>query len=111
MVGSSRMAISACLTSSFGQAEALAHAVREGCDAAIGDIGQADALQRPVDALVRLVGYEAREPRRVGEIFVRRQVIVEADLVRQIANPPLDRQRLAERVEAENAHRAAQWAR
>ena len=50
---------------------------------------------------------EADQPRGVAQIVGGRQVVVEADRVGQIADPALDRERLARRIVAEHADAAA----
>src|SRR5262249_45826938 len=59
------------------------------------------------DPRLALFPVEADEPRRVAQILGSRELIVEADHVRQVADAALDRQRLARRIEPEHAHLAA----
>ena len=90
----------------FGQAEPLPHAAREGADALVGDFGKADPLERVGDALLALGEAKADQPRGVAQIIGGGEIVVEADRVGQIADAPLDRKRLARRIEAEHAHLA-----
>jgi hypothetical protein len=51
-------------------------------------------------AFVDLVPRQPGKPRGIGQVVPRRQIVVEADLVGQIADPSLDLERLAQRVKA-----------
>ena len=90
----------------FGKPEPLPHAAREGADALVGNIGKTDPLERVGDALLALGEAKADQPRGVAQIVGGGEIVVEADGVGQIADPPLDRERLARRIEAEHAHLA-----
>ena len=79
----------------LGEPEALAHAAREGGDAVIRDFGELDPPQRRRHPVLALGLAHAHQPRGVAKVLGRRHVIVEADGVRQISDPPLDRERLA----------------
>src|SRR5581483_9096623 len=43
------------------------------------------------------------QPRRVAQIVGRREVVVKADRIREITDPPLDRKRLPRRIKSEHA--------
>src|SRR5690606_7221921 len=90
----------------FGQPEPLAHAAREGRHALIGNAVKADPGECPCDPLAGLAGRQARKARGEGQVLARRQRIVEPYGVGQVAYCLLDRQRLAQRVLAHQAHRA-----
>ena len=87
----------------LGEAEPLAHAARERRHPLVGDVGQPDMRERGGDPLLALGRRQADQPRRVAQIVGGGEVVVEADLVRQIADPALDRERLAHRIVAEHA--------
>ena len=84
----------------FGEPQPLTHAAREGRDPVAADIGQPDPDQRFGKPLVDLTPRQAGETAGIGEVVARRQPIVKADRIGQIADPPLDFERLAQRVEA-----------
>ena len=85
----------------LGEPEPLAHALREGAD-------PRRARHRPSptrsSASANRSSISRRdkpgEPPGVGEVVARRQPVVKADLVGQIADPALHFERLAQRVEA-----------
>src|SRR4051812_28874185 len=54
------------------------------------------------DLLFALLPLEPHQPRGVAQIVGGREVVIEADLVRQVADPPFDRERLAHRIKAEH---------
>ena len=88
----------------FGKAEPLAHAAREGLDPLVGDVRQSD--MRRASALIfssRSAAVEPDQARGVAQIVGRGEIVVEADLVGQIADAALHLQRLAHRVVAEHA--------
>ena len=58
------------------------------------------------DLLLALRALEPDQPRGVAQIVGGGEVVVEADLVRQIADAALDRERLAHRIVAEHARLA-----
>src|SRR5262249_37949661 len=64
--------------------------------------GELDARERRGDFLLALRLAHAHEPRGVAEIFCCGEIIVEADRIRQIADPPFDRERLALRIVPEH---------
>ena len=105
-VGSSRIAIDDVLHQDFGKAEPLAHAAREGADALVADVGEADAVERRGDPLVARRRLDADQRRGVAQIVERRHVVVEADGVGQIADHALDLERLARRIVAQHADAA-----
>ena len=60
--------------------------------------------------MMRAVGLAPRDgeqARGVEQVLARRQVVVEADGVGQVADPALDLERLAHRIEAQHLDRAA----
>ena len=106
VVGSSRMT-SGVLDQHVGEAEPLAHAPGVGLDGAVAGLRQADPLQQLVDARLGLGVGDAVEPGRVAQVLAARHGPVEADVVGQVADVPLDLERVARRVEAEDLGRAA----
>src|SRR5262249_50934755 len=91
----------------FGEAEPLAHAARERADAVFGSLREANARERVGDPFFALAFSETDQTRRVAEVIDGGHLIVEADGVGHVADPTLDRKRLARGVEAEHAHVAA----
>ena len=87
----------------LGKPQPLAHAAGEGGDALLGHLRQPDMLERRRDALLALLGGQADQSRHVAHIVGRGEVVVEADLIGQIADPALDRERLAHRIESDHA--------
>ena len=67
------------------------------------NIGEADPLERVGDPLLAFGVPKADQPRGVAQIVGGGEIVVEADRVGQIADPALDRERLARRIEAEHA--------
>ncbi len=88
----------------LGEAEPLPHAAREGLDPLVGDIVQADVIERVRDLRLALVALEADQAAGVVHVLGRGQIVVEADRVGQIADPTLDLQRLAHRIVAQHPH-------
>src|SRR4029079_19225966 len=84
-------------------AEPLEHASRIGVGPVVRPGGEYDGLDRLVDRLVRLVARDPVEAGGVAEVLPPRQVAVEADAVGQVADPPLDLERLASRSERDHA--------
>ena len=64
---------------------------------------KSDMRERCLDLLFALLGFEPDQPRGVAKIVGSAEVVVEADRVGQIADAPLDRERLAHRIVAEHA--------
>ena len=87
----------------FGKPEPLAHAAREGRDALVRHVGEPDMRERSLDLLLALRAIEPHQPRGVAQILGGGEIVVEADLVGQIADPALDRERLAHGIMAEHA--------
>src|SRR5262249_53760590 len=58
-------------------------------------------IERRGDLLFTLVPLQPHQPRGVAQIMGGREVVKKADLIRQVADPPLDRERLALRIIAE----------
>ena len=73
----------------------------------IGDVGELHALKRAHDPALALGRRKSHQPRRVGEVLGRGQVIVEPDRVREVTDAPLDGERLAHRIVPQYAHLAA----
>ena len=76
-------------------------------DALVGDVGEADAIERAHDALLALRRIEPDQSRGVAKIVGRRHVVVEADRVWQIADVAFDFKRLADRIAAQHTNRTA----
>ena len=67
-------------------------------DPLLRDVGKADAIERLGDALLALGRRKGHQPPGVMQIVGGGEIVVEADLIRQVADAPLDRQRLAHRI-------------
>ena len=72
-------------------------------DALVRHIGEPDMVERRPDPLLALAALDAHQPRGVAQVLGGGEIVVEADLVGQIADPALDRERLAHRIVAEHA--------
>ncbi len=83
----------------LGEPEALAHAARESRHPVPPDIGQSDPRQRFGKPLVDLAPRQSGEPPGIGEVVAGREPVVEADRIGEIADPALDLERVAQRVE------------
>src|SRR5437763_15656847 len=59
-------------------------------------------IERRGDLLFTLVPLKPHQPRGVAQIIGGREVVIKADLIRQVADPPLDRERLPLRIIAEH---------
>src|SRR5262249_9306819 len=77
--------------------QALAHAARVRADAVVGDLLELDPLKRLGDPLLALDGRHADETRGVAQIVGGAEMVVEADLIRQVTNAALHGERLARR--------------
>ena len=91
----------------LGDAQPLAHAAREGRHPLVEHVGQADALHRVGDALLGLAARDGQQARGVAQVLARRQMVVEAHRIGQVADAALDLERLAHRIEAQHVDRAA----
>src|SRR5262249_29697745 len=87
----------------FGEPEPLAHAAREGADPVVRHVGGSHVPERRFDFLLALGAFEPHQPRGVAQILRRGEVVVEADLVGQVADLALHRQRLAHGIVVEHA--------
>src|SRR5262249_15920491 len=90
----------------LGQPEPLAHPAREGADMVVGKFGEPGAVQRRGDPLFPFHRPEPDQPRGIAEIVRRSQIVIEADCIGQVTDPPLDRKWLPRRIESEYAHLA-----
>src|SRR5690606_13601505 len=88
------------------QAQPLPHAARIGADTLVGDVFEPHACKRIADPLGCLGAFQPHQPCGIGEVLAGAEVVVEADLVGQVSNAGLDRQRLAQRIEPVDAHAA-----
>src|SRR5579883_952844 len=93
----------------FGKAEPLPHAAREGADSFLRHVGQANAIESLRDAFFALEDTKSYQAGGVAQVIGCGKPIIEADRVRHIAHPPLHRERLARRIEAEHAHLARRY--
>ena len=93
----------------LGEAEALAHAAREGGDALVGDVGQPHPRQRGRNPAGTIRRRNAHQPRGIGEVLGGGEIVVEADLIRQVADAAFDRERLAHRITVEHADGAGRY--
>src|SRR6185295_7320797 len=94
------------LDEDFGEREPLPHAAREGGDAGVDDIAEADMRHRRLDRRLALDRIKPDQARGVAQVLGGREIVVEADLVRHVADPALDLERLARRIVAEHARGA-----
>ena len=74
--------------------------------ASVRGIGHAHAVQQPVDAVLGDLVVDAVEPRRVAQVLATGHAAVEADVVGQIADVPLDGDGVARRIEVQHARAA-----
>src|SRR5262249_35102252 len=91
----------------FRKPEPLTHAARKRVDTLVGIVLKPDVLERFRDLFLALLALEADQAPRITQVIRRGQVVVEADLVRQIAHPALDRERLSGGIVTKDARRAA----
>ena len=61
-----------------------------------------DMIEGLRDLRFALVSTEPHQPRGVAHIVGGREIVIEADLVRQVTDPPFDRERLPYRIKAEH---------
>src|SRR5437763_1895497 len=59
-------------------------------------------IERLRDLPFALLPLKSHQPRGVAQIVGGREVVIEADLVRQVADPPFDRERLPHRIKAQH---------
>src|SRR5262249_34341613 len=78
----------------LGQPQSLAHAARKGAYRMLGDVGEADVAQRLPDPGLALDRGKPDQPCGIAQVVGGGEVVVEADLVGQIADPALDRERV-----------------
>ena len=76
-------------------------------DLLVGRVGQPDALEQRVDAVLGHVRVHAVEPARVAQVLAAGHAAVEADGVGQVADVALDLERACARIDAQHARRAA----
>ncbi len=101
-VGSSRIAISASFIRISASPSRWRMPREKVPDPVVDDVGEPDMGERRLDLLLALGRFEADQPRGVAQIVGGREIVVEADLVGQIADPALHRQRLAHRIMPEH---------
>src|ERR1700704_2150918 len=87
----------------LGEPGALAHAAREGLSPLVDHVREPDMDERVVDPPLALGSIQSDEPRGVAHIVGRAEIVIEADLVGQIADPAFDRERLPHGIVAEHA--------
>src|SRR6516165_2098183 len=88
------------LHQNLGEPEPLAHTARKCPDPFPADIGKPDPGQRVAEPLINFAARQTGQPPGIGKVVMRRQTIVEADRIGQVADPTLDLERLAQRVES-----------
>ena len=88
------------LDQGIGDAEPLEHPSRIGLRRVVASGGQADLLKNLVDRGLRQLPLDSVQLGGVPEVLAPREIAVEPDTVRQVADPALDLERLAQRVEA-----------
>ena len=66
----------------LGKAEPLAHTARERAHTLVGNVSKLHALKCAQDPALALRCRETHQPRRVGEVLGRGQVIIKPDRVR-----------------------------
>src|SRR6185437_1033579 len=79
----------------FGKSQAALHAMRVGADAIVADLGEAHAPQTIAESILDLLARNAGKLRGVAEILPRREIVVETNRIRQVADMALDLERLA----------------
>src|SRR6187401_2987744 len=94
------------LDEGIGDAEPLEHAPRVGIGGMVGRVRQAHLLEELDDPRRRLRRVEAVQARRVVEVLAAGEPAVKSDAVRQVADPTLHLERVARRVEADDARLA-----
>ena len=90
-----------------GDAEALAHAAGVRLGLAVGGVLEADLVEQLVDPGLRDGPGDAVELGGVAQVLAAREAAVEPDVVGQVADLALDRERLAGRIQADDADDAA----
>src|SRR5229473_8439545 len=90
----------------LGKTEPLAHAARERRHRLVRHIGEPHACERVGDARPAHIAAMSHQPRRVGEVFDRRHMVVKTNRVRKIADPALDFQWPAYRIMTRDHHGA-----
>src|SRR5215472_14471750 len=83
----------------LGEAEALAHAAREGANSFAPNIRHPYPRQRCRNSFVDLSPRQTCQAPGIGEVVARRQPVIKADRIRKIADAALDLERIAQRVE------------
>ena len=91
------------LEQDVGQAEALAHAARVLHDGLVGGVLELDHVEQLGDARVGVGARDAVELGGEAEVLCAGQVAVEADGLREVADPPLDGERVTRGVVAADA--------
>ena len=89
----------------LGDAEALAHAAGIRLDRSVRGVGEMHAIKGMADTAFDARARQTRKPSREPQVVTPGHVVVEADLIGQVANPPLDLQRFAQGIEAEGCDR------
>ena len=84
----------------LGDADALPHAARVAAEAPVGGAVEVDELEQLAHAAVELDAREALQPPEVEEELARGQPVVDAEVLRQVAELAAQRQRVARRVPA-----------
>src|SRR6185437_3896127 len=82
----------------LGEAEPLAHAARERADLVVRHVAEADAGKCRGDAVLANALGDPYQPCGVVQVIGGGHGVVKADGIGQIADKPLDRERLAHRV-------------
>ena len=82
------------------EAEALPHALRERAHPGVAIGAERDTLHCRGEARVDLLARQPGEASGIGEIVERREPVIKADLIGQIADPALHLERIAQRIKA-----------
>ncbi len=91
----------------IGQPQSLSHAAGERAHTSIDHVSEPDLIEQVLDPFRCVRFAKAVEARRVPQVLASRRVVVEPDVVGQVADPTFHRQRVAPRVETIDTCRAA----
>ena len=89
-----------------GERHLLAHPLGEALAALVGVAAEFEPVEQLMGARLGGVGVDAPQPGDEGEIFERRELVVDHRLVRDPRHHPLGRDRIGERIDAEDRNRA-----
>ena len=88
-----------------GEPQLLLHAARERAGPAVGETGEIGERQQLLEGLLALPAHDAAQVGVEREVLQHRQVLVEAEALRHVADLLAQRARLRDRIEAAHAER------